>query len=152
MSNKITIREYSINDKDAVLNLLLLNIPKYFAPSEALDFEKYLENQIAFYYVLLSDSEVVGCGGINFEENQKTGIISWDVFHPKFQGRSLGSQLVQYRVEKLQSMENIEKIVVRTSQLTFKFYEKQGFILVEVHKNYWADGFDLYYMEYCHTK
>ena len=46
MSNKITIREYSINDKDAVLNLLLLNIPKYFAPSEALDFEKYLENQI----------------------------------------------------------------------------------------------------------
>lgn len=57
-----------------------------FAPSEALYFEKYSENQIAFYNVLLSDSEVVGCGGINFEENQKTGIISWDVFHPKFQG------------------------------------------------------------------
>lgn len=69
-----------------------------------------------------------------------------------FRGRSLGSQLVPYRVEKLQSMENIEKIVVRTSQLTYKFYEKLGFILMEGHKNYWADGFDLYYMEYCHTK
>jgi ribosomal-protein-alanine N-acetyltransferase len=45
-------------------------------------------------------------------------------------------------------MKEIEKIIVRTSQITFPFYQKQGFRLKEKIDNYWAEGFDLYYMEY----
>ena len=29
-----------------------------------------------------------------------------------------------------------------------KFYEKQGFTLNEIKRNYWADGFDMYSMQY----
>jgi ribosomal protein S18 acetylase RimI-like enzyme len=45
-------------------------------------------------------------------------------------------------------MDNITTIMVRTSQLAYKFYEKNGFILKEIEKDYWAKGFDLYSMTY----
>lgn len=32
--------------------------------------------------------------------------------------------------------------------LVYKFYQKQGFVLKATHKDYWAKGIDMYYMEY----
>ena len=148
MNNLITIREYTPKDKDAVMNLIRLNIPKYFAPAEEADLSAYLDHEREFYYVLLFDGKLVGCGGINFADNKTIGKISWDILHPEYQGKSLGSQLLKYRIEKLKSIDSIQKITVRTSQLVYKFYEKQGFQLNEVKKDYWAKGFDLYSMEY----
>jgi len=60
----------------------------------------------------------------------------------------LGTKLLNYRIDKLNSFESIQKITVRTSQVAYKFYEKQGFKLFEIKKDYWAEGFDLYNMEY----
>ncbi|WP_455511399.1 GNAT family N-acetyltransferase [Butyricimonas paravirosa] len=148
MNHSITIREYEPTDKDAVINLIRLNIPKYFAPAEETDLNYYLDHERELYYVLLFDGQIVGCGGINFEDNKATGKISWDILHPEYQGRSLGSQLLKYRIEKIKAIDNIQKITVRTSQLAYKFYEKQGFELNEVKEDYWAKGFDLYRMEY----
>jgi len=56
--------------------------------------------------------------------------------------------LLNHRIEKLRNISSIKKIIVRTSQLVYKFYEKQGFVLLEVKKDYWADGLDMYKMEY----
>lgn len=148
MDNHITIREYSPTDKNAVMNLIKLNIPKYFAVEEETDLGRYLDEEVELYYVLLFDGMIVGCGGINFADNMTTGRISWDIIHPAYQGKSLGAKLLKYRLEKLRSISSIEKITVRTSQLVYKFYEKQGFVLLEVRKDYWANGFDMYKMEY----
>lgn len=144
----ITIREYKPNDKEAVMNLIRLNTPKYFAPTEEADLNNYLDHERELYYVLLSDEKIVGCGGINFTDNKTTGKISWDILHPEYQGKSLGSQLLKHRIGKLKSIDSIQKIIVRTSQLAYKFYEKQGFVLNEIKKDYWAKGFDMYSMEY----
>lgn len=148
MDNHITIREYSPTDKNAVMTLIKSNIPKYFAVEEETDLGRYLDEEVELYYVLLFDGMIVGCGGINFDDNKTTGRISWDIIHPAYQGKSLGAKLLKYRLEKLRSISSIEKITVRTSQLVYKFYEKQGFVLLEVRKDYWADGFDMYKMEY----
>ena len=148
MNHSITIREYEPTDKDAVINLIRLNIPKYFAPTEETDLNYYLDHERELYYVLLFDGQIVGCCGINFEDNKTTGKISWDILHPQYQGKSLGSQLLKYRIEKIKVIDSIQKITVRTSQLAYKFYEKQGFELNEVKEDYWAKGFDLYRMEY----
>ena len=43
---------------------------------------------------------------------------------------------------------SVRRITVRTSQLAFGFYEKRGFELKGIEKDYWAEGFDLYRMEY----
>ena len=148
MTNFITIREYEVKDKNEVLHLIKMNTPNNFAVEEEDDFVRYLENERELYFVLLFNQKIVGCGGINFEDNNTTAKISWDILHPDHQGKSLGTKLLQYRIDKLKSIESIQKIVVRTSQIAYQFYEKQGFELFEVIKDYWAEGFDLYHMEY----
>ncbi len=152
MNNSITIREYKSIDKSSVMNLIRLNTPEYFAPEEENDFSNYLDNERELYYVLLFNEKIVGCGGINFAENKTIGKISWDILHPEYQGKSLGTRLLEYRIEKLESTKSVQKITVRTSQVAYQFYEKQGFELKEIKKDYWAKGFDMYKMEYLYPK
>ncbi|GCB36047.1 GNAT family N-acetyltransferase [Bacteroides faecalis] len=144
----ITIREYQTTDKYALIDLIRLNTPKYFAINEEADLNEYLDTKRELYYVLLSDKKIVGCGGINFADNKTIGKISWDILHPQYQGKSLGTQLLKHRIEILKSISSIQKITVRTSQLAYKFYEKRGFVLNEIKRDFWAKGFDMYYMEY----
>lgn len=148
MADLITIRTYESNDKAEVLKLIQLNIPEYFAAEEEDDLSQYLDTEIELYYVLLYAGKIVGSGGINFADAKTIGRISWDIFHPEYQGKSLGSKLLKYRIDKLNGISTVQKITVRTSQVAYKFYEKQGFELIEIKKNYWAEGFDMYNMEY----
>ena len=127
MDSHIIIREYCPTDRNDVMNLIRLNIPKYFAVKEEADLGRYLDEEVELYYVLL---------------------FAWDIVHPAYQGKSLGTKLLNHRIEKLRNISSIKKIIVRTSQLVYKFYEKQGFVLLEVKKDYWADGLDMYKMEY----
>jgi ribosomal protein S18 acetylase RimI-like enzyme len=90
----------------------------------------------------------VGGGGFNFSGDETTGKISWDLVHPDFQARSLGSMLLKYRIEKLKAFATVQQITVRTSQLVYQFYEKSGFELIEIVENYWAKGYHLYKMRY----
>ena len=142
------IREYRKTDKNAVIDLIRQNTPEYFALEEEADFSNYLDSERELYFVLLLNKEIVGCGGINFTDDKTTGKISWDIMHPDYQGKSLGKKLLRYRIEVLKAIPSIKKITVRTSQLAYKFYEKQGFTLNEIKRNYWADGFDMYSMQY----
>lgn len=71
------IREYLPVDKVAVLNLIKLNTPAFFAEEEMEDLSTYLDKEVELYYVLLVDGKIVGCGGINFAENKTIGRISW---------------------------------------------------------------------------
>lgn len=146
--NSIVIREYVPTDKEAVMNLIQLNTPAFFAEKESDDLSNYLDTEIELYYVLIFDKNIVGCGGINFAENGTVGKISWDIIHPDYQGKSLGTKLLKYRINILKAIPNIKKITVRTSQVAYKFYEKQGFTLNEIKRNYWAEGFDMYAMQY----
>lgn len=144
------IRDYKSHDRASVLNLLRLNTPKYFAPQEEADFIHYLENELEYYFVIEIDGRIIACGGFNFSGNPAIGKISWDILHPDFQGKSYGTLLLNYRIERLNQFSEIEKITVRTSQLAYRFYEKNGFIIVDIVQDYWAEGFHLYSMELTH--
>jgi ribosomal protein S18 acetylase RimI-like enzyme len=144
----MTIRPYSAADKENVLHLLRLNTPRYFAPSEEGDLVHYLDHHAQHYFVVESEGTLLGCGGFNFSDDHTVGKISWDIFHPDHQGKGLGSALTRYRIEKLKEYDSVRIISVRTSQVAYQFYEKFGFRLQEVVKDYWAEGFDLYRMEF----
>lgn len=146
--SSVNIRLYVAEDKNSVVALLRLNTPTYFAVEEEKDFIYYLENELEYYFILEYNNTLVGCGGINFSGNPKLGKISWDLFHPDYQGKGFGSTLLQHRIKLLKEFKEMETIVVRTTQLVHRFYEKNGFKLLEVIENYWAPGFDLYKMKY----
>jgi|SRR5690554_1869904 len=144
------IRTYTQADKAGLVGLLKLNIPHYFAESQIEEFKNYLDNQVEEYFIIEKFDKLIGAGGINFNHYNQEGRISWDLINPNFQGKGAGKKLLDYRLNRLKSMDNIEKITVRTTQMAYKFYEKNGFQLQNIMKNHWAKGFDLYRMKYKH--
>lgn len=141
------IKPYQPTHQEAVLQLLRLNTPQFFDPSEEADFVHYLTHELEDYFVIEQDGQVVGCGGINYFLDDGVARISWDMLHPEAQGKGWGAKLVQHRIDHIKAQANIETIIVRTSQLAYQFYQKCGFTLQEIVKDYWAKGFDLYQME-----
>ncbi len=141
------IRTYQPSDKSRLITLLRLNTPTYFHPSEEEDFVAYLEKELEEYFVLELEGEIVGCGGINYFPAENLARIAWDMVHPDVQGKRVGRALVQHRIQRIQEQPKLSQIVVRTSQLANQFYAKMGFELVEIVKDYWAEGLDLYYMQ-----
>ncbi|RWX03678.1 GNAT family N-acetyltransferase [Flavobacterium cerinum] len=143
----MTIRKYLLSDDDNIISLLRLNTPKYFAPEEEQDLRDYFANHIDHYYVVEDNGTIIGSGGFNLTNEGKNAAISWDIIHPDYQGKGVGKQLTQYRIDRIKEIDTVENISVRTSQLVFKFYEKFGFVLKEIAKDYWAKGIDMYRME-----
>ena len=140
------IRKYSHQDKPEVIELLRLNTPEYFDSSEEEDLINYLDKEIEDYYVVVENSKIVGAGGINYFLPEKTARISWDMIKPNSQGKGIGMQLIKHRIDRIKENNSIENIIVRTSQHAYRFYEKTGFKLKKIEKDYWAKGFDLYIM------
>jgi [ribosomal protein S18]-alanine N-acetyltransferase len=143
----MTIRPYTPLDDPAVLELLRLNTPQYFAESEKADLIDYMANHIDHYYVVEIDNVIMGCGGFNIAPDSKRGVLSWDIIHPEAQGKGVGTALAKFRIAEMQKL-GVPEIGVRTTQLVYPFYEKMGFTLKEVVEDHWAEGFDLYDMEY----
>lgn len=141
-----TIRPYVPSDKEALLHLLALNTPGHFAPEERNDFENYLEKEREIYLVICRGNEVIGCGGINYFLSERLARISWDIVHPKWQGKGAGRQLLDYRLSLMAKDKGLDKAVVRTSQLAYLFYEKAGFHLEKTESDFWAPGLHLYQM------
>ena len=141
------IRAYQTSDKKQLIELLRLNIPTYFDESEEADFVEYLNRQVEDYFVVDIDGKIAGAGGINYFPDSKTARLSWDIVHPDLHGKGIGKTLTHFRIATVKNNPNIEHIVVRTSQLVFRFYEKMGFKTVEIEQDYWAKGFHLYLMK-----
>ncbi|SIS73751.1 N-acetylglutamate synthase, GNAT family [Zobellia uliginosa] len=146
------IRKYSNKDKPKIIELLRKNTPAYFAPSEEADFVNYLDYEVEDYFVYEEDARIIGAGGINYFPKLKLARISWDIIAPNSQGKGVGRKLTQHRLHHLKERGNIELVVVRTTQLAHKFYEKMGFELEKTEKDFWAKGFDLYQMTMSNKK
>jgi len=142
----LKVRPYTKDDKQQVLALFSLNTPKYFDSAEETDLIHYLENELEDYFVAEEGESIVGAGGLNYFPKENTARISWDFVHPDFHGQGIGQALVRHRLHHLKRLNWVKKVVVRTSQFAYRFYEKMGFELKETKKDYWAPGFDLYLM------
>lgn len=147
MQNVTVIRSYKLADKEELVEIFKLNTPQYFDPKEVYDFKKYLQQHNDTYFTIEYDSKIVGGAGYYVKESDKSGRISWIFFHPEFSGLGLGKKAVEHCLNLLKSNSEVEKLVVTTSQLAYKFFEKFGYKLVQIEKEYWGQGLDLYLME-----
>lgn len=148
MKKNVNLRHWKPEDKAQIIEIFRLNTPEYFAHEEEKELVFFLDYKTEAYFVAEFEQKVIGCGGIHFSEDLTAGHLSWDILHPDFQGMGIGGMLLMFRIEKLFSVDSVQKVTVRTSQLAWKFYEKFGFVLKYTQKDYWAEGFDLYFMEY----
>lgn len=147
--NFMQIRAFNPHtDVPTLLSLLRLNTPEFFAPEEEEDFINYLKYEATRYFVVEADDQLVGCGGYNNPDGPTIFRLSWDIVHPAWQGQGIGRRLSEYRIQQIREAEGGTVILVRTSQHVYRFYERLGFVLQAVVKDYWAAGYDLYQMEY----
>ena len=144
----LLIRRYRSSDIGLLIELLKLNTPLFFDASEQKDFLDYLKYKVEDYFVVEKDRSVVAAGGINYFEGQQQARIAWDLVHPSIQGKGIGTYLLQHRLKYIETLNSYKYIMVRTSQHSFRFYERNGFVLMQTKKDFWAVGMDLYVMEY----
>lgn len=141
------IREYKTDDKSDVMACFRSNIPQYFLPNESQLLADYLENDLEKFFVIEIEGRIIGAGGVNFEDEGESGVLSWGFIHADFHANGYGRLLVKKRIAYLLENKQINKIIVRTSQLTHLFYRRMGFELKHTETDYWGGGLDLYYME-----
>lgn len=141
------IRKYYLTDRPELLEIFKLNTPQYFDPKEAAGFEEYLNENSETYLTIEQDNKIVGGAGYQITHNNSIGRVTWIFFHPGQAGKGLGKEAVEYCLSILKANTNLKKLVVTTSQLAYKFFEKFGFQLISTEKNYWGQGLDLYTME-----
>lgn len=142
------IRRYGIKDKSSLIALIKLHVHNYFASTEVNEFNHYLENEIEDYFVVIENNVTIGAGGINYFLNKSLARISWDMIHPDHQRKGIGYELLKYRLNLIGKDASIKTVMVRTTQLAFQFYQKAGFELEKIEKDFWAKGFDLYQMKF----
>jgi [ribosomal protein S18]-alanine N-acetyltransferase len=143
---QMNIVTYNSIHFDGCLAVFDANTPQYFAPSERELFINYFTKGIEDYYVVEINNKVVACGGINYEDEKTTGVLSWGMVLPDYQKQGIGTALTQYRLNVMKAILGITKGRVRTAQYTYKFYEKMGFTLNYFEAGYFGGLFDLYDM------
>lgn len=141
------IRTHNTEDNTHLLNLIRLNTPQYFAPSEEAEFNFYLQHYLENYFVVEKNGQIIGSGGINYFNDKTEARISWDIIHPAFQGKGIGTVLTRFRLNHLRDNSPVKVVYVRTSQLVYPFYQKMGFQLEKTQADFWAPGLDLYQMK-----
>ncbi|MEB8345777.1 GNAT family N-acetyltransferase [Flavobacteriaceae bacterium KMM 6898] len=141
------IRPFKPDDKESLLRIFRLNVPEFFDKKEIKDFAEYLNQNTETYLTVEVDNTIVGGTGYYVNEDDNSGRITWIFFDPSYSGQGLGKQSVEHCLNILNKDNRVEKFIVTTSQLAYKFFEKFDYKINRIEKNYWGKGLDLYEME-----
>lgn len=137
------IRPYRTEDKISLIEIFKRNIPQYFDPTELKGFEEYIDQFGDTYLTVEENGLIIGGTGYQISNEKTVGSITWIFFLPDKTGKGIGKKAVEHCLTILKSNPNIQTVTVRTSQLVYPFFEKLGFRLINIEKDYWAPGLDL---------
>ncbi len=144
---KQIIRAYLPSDNMALFDIFKHYIPSDFAPSEIYDFDTYLKEYWSTYFTIEIDGQIAGGIGYQLIDVDTTGQIKWILLHPDYVGKGLGKMAIEHCLAIFKSNLKIQKAIVTTSQLAYRFFEKFGFVLQRTEKDFWGKGLDLYQLE-----
>ena len=145
----ISIREYQPSDQAACLEVFRSNFPHYFSEE---DLDEYLEflndpEDRQNYLVLEKDQKIVGCGGYYVVHERGWGGLSFGMLDQSVHGTGLGKRLLLERLYRLSQVPEVGSIYLDTSQHTFGFFEKFGFVTQEITPDGYGGGLDRYDMK-----
>lgn len=142
------IRPYQKKDLPFLLDILILNTPTFFHIDEVNDYKDHIELHADQYYTVLDQHDTVigGCGYF-ITDDPGTAQISWIFFNPEVQGKGHGRMAVNHCLTQIRKIRLVTLVIVHTSQLAYRFFEKFGFILRETKADFWGPGLDYYKMD-----
>lgn len=151
------ITPYSHFDRQDCIDCFKSNIPRYFTIAETDEFEEWLSkfegeesarsamNDI-YYYVIRNDHQIVGCGGFGLQPGGREVVFAWGLIHNDFQKKGFGKALFLFRLETIRRLYPGLDIVLDTTQHTFAFFGKLGFVTEKITSDFYAHGLDRYDM------
>ena len=128
------------------VTILQSNTPMYIDYSEHSDYKDYLSRDDKIYFVLFSKSNIVACGGYGVNKFKTKVGLAWGLVHSKYHNQGYGSEMLKYRLEHIEDNYSDIDIHLDTSQKTYKFFEKFGFVVEKISKNGYGVGLDRYDM------
>lgn len=142
------IRPFKTTDTELLIDIFNHNTPKYFAKHELNEFLNYLQTPHAnTYFVLEENDRIIGGAGYEIRKSDTSGRINWIFLHPDYKSTGNGRQVVEQLIQLIKADTSVDKLVVRTSQFAFAFFKKLGYKTLQIEKDHWAPGLDLYLME-----
>lgn len=151
------IREYRPEDRQACIAMFRSNLPKYFDPSELADFETWLDGHdqgvlayqstsIERYYVVIDNNNILACGGYYLDRDGSRASLCWGMVDGAYHKKGYGRKLLEFRLQEFSSKYPDYPIQMDTSQHTFPFFEKLGFVIVKITENGYGQGLHRYDM------
>lgn len=142
--------EYSPANENDCLSIFDSNVPLFFATEEREKFRSFLHRLTPPYYYFVvhnANEEIVACGGMKLEFSNHSAMLRWDMVTREFHNRSIGTFLTLSRLHLISQYPDFQMVNLHTSQHSYQFYEKTGFVLQNITPNGIAEGIDEYYME-----
>ena len=136
------IEPYDSKYFENCITILQSNTPKFIAYSEHSDYKDYLSRDDKIYFVLFNKSNIVACGGYGVNKFETKVGLAWGLVHSKCHNRGYGSELLKYRLEHIKDNFPDTDIYLDTSQKTYKFFEKFGFLVKKNTPNGYGTGLD----------
>jgi hypothetical protein len=145
------LRTYKQQDLGDILEIFDSNCPKYFNSSDRSDLidflDKYADNN---YKVVIQDKKVIGCGGHYIKHPDKLFGIAWVMFRRYSLGqksftKTTGS-FFKYILAQIENEQFDYDIVINTTQLMEKIFNRFGFITEKKIPNGFGDKLDHYVM------
>ena len=138
----MVVREFDRTDVDDCLAVFDSNTPRYFKPHERTQYEQFLANLPGTYLIVVSDEGViVGCGGYA-QDSDTTAVLTFGMVHAQYHRQSIGTRLLEERLDRIRRQFDVPKVVVNTTQLTEGFFARFGFQTETVTPDQYAPGLD----------
>jgi N-acetylglutamate synthase-like GNAT family acetyltransferase len=141
---------------DGCLNAFKSNVPIFFTATEITDFELFLNRfeqlnfeetqERVYYYVVVVDGKVVGCGGFGFYNPTEDITLIWGLIHNNYHKTGLGEQLLSHRLQQITALYPGKLVTIDTTQHSYGFFEKYGFVTLKITLDFYTKGMHRYDM------
>ena len=119
-------------------------MPTYFAASDEPQFASFLDGQIGPSWVVVHDGGIVACGGVALD-HPEAGIatLCWGMVAADKHRHGIGSALLQQRIDHVAAEQPATRLLrANTTQLAQGFFERHGFVAMQVVTDGYGVGLD----------
>lgn len=132
-------------------------MPLFFDPTELPDFEFWLNGQdegrlaykqtkVECFFIAELDNKIVACGGYYIPRAEERANMVWGMVYNDEHRKGVGRKLIEFRINQIQELYPNYIISLDTTQHSFQFFEKNGFIITKITKDFYAKGLHRYDM------